>query len=53
MCDSVRVWVVEWGWRGEELGCVVLGGGRASYGCLCDGSRWRASGRVGCIRSRV
>ena len=27
--------------------------GGASYGCLCDGSRWGESGRVGCIRSRV
>ena len=25
----------------------------ASYGCLCNGTMWGESGRVGCIRSRV
>ena len=30
---------------------MVFGG--ASYGCLCDGSMWGESGRIGCIRSRV
>ena len=29
---------------------MMLGG---AYGCLCDGSRWGESGRVGFIRSRV
>ena len=27
--------------------------GGGAYGCLCDGSWWGESGRVGCIRSRV
>ena len=30
---------------------MVLAGG--AYRCLCDGSKWAESGRVGCIRSRV
>ena len=31
---------------------VMLGGG-ATYGSVCDGNMWGESGRVGCIRSRV
>ena len=46
MCDSVRVWTVEW-WSGD--GDVKSGKGL----CLCGGNRWGESGRVGCIRSRV
>ena len=31
----------------------MRGVGGAAYGCLCDGSRWGESGRVGCISSKV
>ena len=30
-----------------------MGLGGLSYGCLCGGSRWGESGRLGCIRSIV